>query len=67
MFRLKLTDSGKSIAKQTENSPAYANLVDHMKRVKQVLGGKAGSTLKDLVYKVFGEEVAERRLGEVIK
>jgi hypothetical protein len=67
MYKLKLTDAGKSIAKQTEKSPAYANLVQHMETVKDVLGSKAGSTLKDLVYKVFGEEVADRALGEVIQ
>jgi len=67
MFRFKLTDIGKHIAKQTESSPAYANLVAHMTRVKKVLGGKAGSTLKDLVYEVFGEEVADRPLGDKIE
>jgi hypothetical protein len=67
MYKLRLTDVGRSIAKRTGQSPAYADLVKHMKRVKEVLGSKAGSTLKELVYKVFGEEVAARALGEVIK
>jgi hypothetical protein len=34
--------------------------------VKKVLGAKQGSTLKNLVYEVFGKEVADRPLGKVI-
>lgn len=67
MFRFKLTESGKSIAKKTEDSTAYSHLVEHMTKVKKLLGGKQGSTLKNLVYEVFGKEVADRPLGKIIK
>lgn len=67
MFRLSLTDLGKSVAGAAEKSDPFDHLVEHMKRVKKLLGAKAGSTLKDLVYEVFGEEVAERQMGEVIE
>lgn len=67
MFRMKLSTQGRTLAGQLESSHTYTSLVGHMKQVKTVLGGKAGSTLKDLVYKVFGEEVAERPIGEIIK
>ena len=32
----------------------------------EVLGAKAGSTLKKLVYELFEDEVTKRSLGEVI-
>jgi hypothetical protein len=67
MYRLRLTEVGKSVAGRAEKSGSFASLVEHMRRVKKLLGGKPGSTLKDLVYKVFGQEVADRQLGEVIQ
>jgi len=66
MFRFKLTESGKTIANKAEGSAAYSHLVEHMRNVKKVLGAKQGSTLKNLVYEVFGKEVADRPLGKVI-
>ena len=67
MYVFKLTDAGKEIAKRAEKSVSYAGLVQQMKQVKAVLGGTPGSKLKDMVYKVFGEEVADRPLGERIE
>jgi len=67
MYRLKLTALGTSIAQEAESRPGYSSLVVHMRRVKELLGKKAGSTLKDIVYRVFREEVADRPLGEVIR
>jgi hypothetical protein len=66
-YQFALTDAGKEIAKKLEADPAFADLSEQMKRVKKVLGGKAGSTIKNLIYKVFDEEVAKRSLGEVIR
>ena len=37
-----------------------------MKAVKKALGMRSGSSLKNLIYTLFEEEVAERELGEVI-
>lgn len=67
MYRFQLSEEGKRVAVQAEERSAYATIIQQMKRVKEVLGGKAGSTLKDLVYEVFSEEVKERPLGEVIR
>ncbi len=61
-----LTDSGQSVAKKLESDPAFAGLGEQMKRVKKVLGGKAGTTIKNLIYKIFDEEIAKRSFGEVI-
>lgn len=66
MYRFALTDTGRSCANQIEERAAYAPLVTHMKNVKRVLGAKAGSTLKNLIYEVFDDEVAARHLGERI-
>jgi hypothetical protein len=38
-----------------------------MTRVKHVLGAKSGSALKNLVYKIFGAEVARKPLGDIIE
>ena len=65
-YVLRLSDAGKGIAGRLERAPAFARIAAHMGEVKKILGGKAGSTLKDLVYKVFAEEVADKRMGEVI-
>jgi hypothetical protein len=65
-FRIRLTSSGAHIAEGLESRPVFAGIVAHMKSVKKVLGRKAGSTLRDLVYRFFGDEVGEKRIGEVI-
>ena len=62
-----LTSLGKTVTASLQRTPVFARIVAHMAAVKKALGGKAGSTLKDLVYKLFAEEVAEKRLGEVIQ
>lgn len=67
MFKLSLTDLGTDLAKALAGDDSYAGLVEQMKRVKKALGSKAGSTLKNLVYRVFEKEVAERRMGETIE
>jgi hypothetical protein len=65
-FTLKLTDKGQTAAKQLADDPAYDSLVAQMKRVKKTLGGRAGSSLKKLIYAVFEKEVGQRTLGETI-
>jgi hypothetical protein len=67
MFVFKLTDAGKQIAKRAEKSISYTGMVQQMKQVKAVLSGKSGSKLKNMVYEVFGEEVANRQRGEKIE
>jgi len=66
-FTLKLTDKGQAAANQILAEPSYASLVEQMKRVKKALGGKAGSSLKKLIYTVFEKEVGQRNLGETIE
>ncbi|MCZ2340447.1 MAG: hypothetical protein LC104_01465 [Bacteroidales bacterium] len=66
-FTLSLTDEGKTIADQLAKDESFAPLVAQMKQVKKALGGKAGSTLKKLIYQIFEKEVAQRPLGETIE
>lgn len=66
-FKLKLTDKGQATAKQLADDSAYEPLVEQMKRVKKTLGGRAGSSLKKLIYTVFEKEVGQRTLGETIE
>ena len=66
-FTLKLTDKGQTAANQLAGEPSYASLVEQMKRVKKSLGGKAGSSLKKLIYTVFEKEVGPRPFGETIE
>lgn len=66
-FTLTLTEQGQAAAKQLADDPAYESLVEQMKRVKKTLGGKAGSSLKKLIYTVFEKEVGQRTLGETIE
>lgn len=66
MYVLRLTDTGNSIAIHFANNPVFFSITEQMKQVKKVLGSKAGSTLKNLIYTLFDEEVAKRSFGEVI-
>ena len=66
-FTFELTDQGKAIVNELVTDDSFATLVEQMKRVKNALGAKAGSTLKKLIYTIFEKEVAERPLGEKIQ
>lgn len=66
-YIFELTGMGLSKAKVLAKTGPFLGMVDQMKLVKKVLGGKSGSQLKNLVYEVFDEEVSKRKLGEIIK
>lgn len=66
-FVFSLTQSGTSAARMLAAAPPYAEVVAHMKNVKLLLGGKSGDWLKNLVYRVFDEEVAKLAQGAVIR
>lgn len=65
-FQLALTGEGSRVAAKLTQNPAFGRLVEHMKQVKLVLGGKSGTRLKNLIYELFEQEVGERSLGEEI-
>lgn len=64
---LTLTPKGHETAESLRNHPAFTELTAHMAAVKKHLGHRTGSALKDLIYRTFGAEVAQRRIGETIK
>ncbi|MAO55211.1 MAG: hypothetical protein CMM61_05910 [Rhodospirillaceae bacterium] len=65
-YQLALTDLGKQHAKALVSAPSFSGLVDRMRTIKKVFGGKSGTFLKDHIYKVFDEEVGRRPMGQVI-
>ena len=65
-FKIALTDDGKKTANELAKDESYSALIEQMKQVKKALGGKAGSTLKKLIYQIFDKEVGQRPYGEAI-
>jgi hypothetical protein len=65
-FVLGLTQSGTSLVDELRLNKAFSELQAQMARVKSVLGAMSGSSIKNLIYETFDEEVARRQLGEVI-
>ncbi len=63
---LTLTDNGQRIANQLSEASSFTELCSQIGRVKEVLGDKSGTELKNLVYRLFDEEVAQLPLEKVI-
>ena len=66
-FIFFLSKSGENIAEELGQQTEYAELKANIKDVSAVLGDKTGGALKNLVYAIFGSEVSEKNLGDVIK
>ena len=66
-FVFALTDEGKAAAKNLERRAEFSDQVGRMREVKRLFGQWKGTTLKDLVYHVFDDEVGKKALGEVIQ
>lgn len=66
-FVFSLTEDGKNMAKSLDRRTEFAEQAGRMREVKRLFGGWKGNTLKDLIYDVLDEEVANRDLGEVIQ
>lgn len=65
-YNFSLTPKGAEIGKALSKSPAFDALAGRMSDVKRVLGGKTGTYLKELVYHLFEEEVADKKLNTPI-
>lgn len=65
-YNFVLTDLGKSIAEKLISNEEFDEVSERMKSVKKLLGGKTGNFLKELIYKVFDEEVKEKSLDDII-
>jgi hypothetical protein len=66
-YRIALTDLGRERAKLLAARPSFAPLVERMRQIKKTFGNKTGTFLKDLIYRLFDEEVGRRPMGRVIR
>ncbi len=66
-YRFYLTEEGDKIANSFTTSPEFQPLIEIIKNTKTVLGNMTGSKLKQLVYKLFIEEVKDKKIGEAIE
>lgn len=66
-YNFSLTPKGVDIGKQLSNDPSFLTLASRMREVKRVLGARSGSSLKDLVYYLFEEEVGAQQLNTTIQ
>lgn len=66
-YRLLLTSEGQTCADLIARKDSFMPIVDRMREVKKVFGGKSGDYLKRLIYRLFDAEVGKRKMGGVIK
>jgi hypothetical protein len=65
-YQIALSPLGKERAKALAAKPSFRDLVARQREVKKVFGSKSGTFLKDLIYRLFDQEVGKRTLGQVI-
>ncbi len=65
-YNFLLTDLGKSLSEKLTADQQFSEVTNRMRTVKEVLGKKTGNQLKELIYKVFDEEVADKNLNDPI-
>lgn len=65
-FQIGLTALGHDRAKVLEKNESFLSLVTRMKQIKKTFGGKTGTFLKNLIYRLFDKEVAQRAMGKEI-
>lgn len=66
-FRIMLSEVGRERAKTLAARPSFAPLVERMRQVKKTFGSKNGTFLKNLIYRLFDQEVGKRPMGETIQ
>lgn len=65
-YKFYLNPHGVEIAEKVAQMEEFLDLAAHVRKVKNVLGNKTGNQLKELIYRVFDEEVAQRKRGDAI-
>ncbi|APG93870.1 hypothetical protein SAMCFNEI73_pC0146 (plasmid) [Sinorhizobium americanum] len=65
-YQIALSPMGKERAKALAAKPSFQDLVARQREVKKAFGSKSGTFLKDLIYRLFDQEVGKRTLGQVI-
>lgn len=66
-FMFELTPKGRAVADHLSAEEAFSGLVAQAEQIHTILGKKSGNQLKELIYKVFDEEVKQRPHGKVIE
>ena len=66
-YKIQLTALGIERADGLAKCESFIGLVDRMRSIKSVFGGKSGSFLKKHIYAVFDQEVGRKSLGEEIR
>lgn len=62
-----LTPKGKGVSEALSEELPYRKLCKHMLNVKDVFGSLTGSKLKQLIYKLFPEEIEKLPMGKMIE
>ena len=65
-YRIVLTNLGCEKANAIATQSSFKPIVERMRKIKKAFGGRSGSYLKNLIYRLFDAEVSRRSLGEVI-
>lgn len=65
-YVFSLTQLGETIASDLTHNVTYSGLISKMKLVAKAFRNSSGSKLKDLIYKVFENEVANKSLDDII-
>lgn len=66
-YIISLTSLGKERAQRLAEKTSFETLASRMREIKKVFGSKTGSSLKNMIYNMFDEEVGRRPLGEIIE
>jgi hypothetical protein len=65
-YHIILTDPGRARARTLAERPSFQPIAARMRELKKTFGSRTGTSLKNLVYKLFDEEVGRRPLGKII-
>ena len=65
-YQIALTGLGRERANILAAKGSFAPLVARLKQIKAVFGRKSGTYLKDLIYRLFDQEVGRREMGKAI-
>ena len=65
-YNFTLTELGTRIARQLSEGTGFESLVAKMAKVKEVMSPLKGNQLKELIYKLFEQEVANKKLNDII-
>jgi hypothetical protein len=66
-YTFALTPKGKEVSEALSGELPFRKLCNHLLQVKAVFGSLTGSKLKQLIYRLFPEEIEKLPMGKVIE